>query len=85
MKRLIRLTHKAGNDTYVCDGTGCNKCAVRYMCFTGEKSYVFVVNWQELKTKKSPQKFLEGVTGSRIYVKGSKRYQKIIKEISKNT
>ena len=62
---------------FVCDGSGCDVCAIRFKCFTASRIEIVEVDWSKIKTYKSPSRFLAGVTGSKIYVKGSKRHKLI--------
>ena len=79
MVRLIRLINKqAGNCDYACDGSGCDKCIVRFKCLTASQRDTLNIDWSMISTKRSPTRVLEDSTGSRIYVKGSKRYYKIV-------
>ena len=81
MKRLIVLINKSsGNDTYACDGSGCDLCEIRFKCFTFGKGNI-IVDWNLIKTKKSPTKLLKDATNSKIYAKGSKRFSVISKEL----
>ena len=78
MNRFIKLINKPqGNNFYVCDGSGCDVCAIRYKCFTANKIEIVEVDWSMIKTNKSPARFLASVTGSKIYVQGSKRHKQI--------
>lgn len=78
MNRFIKLINKpSGNDMFVCDGSGCDVCAIRFKCFTASRIEIVEVDWSKIKTYKSPSRFLAGVTGSKIYVKGSKRHKLI--------
>lgn len=82
MKRFIVLNHKPfGNNTYICDGQGCTGCVIRFKCFTHAFNDVVEVDWSQIKTNKSPMKLLQTVTGSKIYVKGSKKFIKISKSM----
>ncbi len=82
MKRIIILLNKpAGRKYYACDGSGCCKCPIRFKCFTSATIENVEVDWSKIKTTKSPTRFLESVTGSRIYVRGSKKYRKIWDEL----
>lgn len=81
MKRIIVLLNKpSGNNEYACDGSGCDLCEARFKCFTFARG-VLIVDWDEIKTKKSPVAFLRGSTHSKIYVKGSKKFDAVKAEI----
>jgi hypothetical protein len=69
------------NETYVCDGTGCPLCSIRFKCFTWDNENICELNWEMIKTDKKPRQFLEGVTHSKVYEKGTKEYQELIKEL----
>ena len=74
MHRVIKLLNKStGNTVYVCDGSGCDLCSGRFKCFTFGHGVLYL-NWAMIKTDKSPSVFLMGVTHSKIYVRGSKRF-----------
>ncbi len=84
MRRFIVLNNKPfGNNTYICDGSGCRQCAIRFKCFTNALSDIVEVDWLLIKTSKSPMKLLQGVTGSKIYVKGSKKYLALAKTMER--
>lgn len=78
MNRFIQLINKPfGNTFYVCDGSGCDMCEVRFKCFTAGRIEFVKVDWSKIKTSKSPARFLASVTSSKVYVQGSKRHKKI--------
>jgi len=77
MKRVFKL-NKSGNNTYICMGGGCDRCCMRFKCFSVSKYEYFVVDWHLIHTNESPTKYLERQTHSRVYVKGSKRYNKAL-------
>ena len=78
MNRFIKLLNKpSGNSMFVCDGSGCDKCGIRFKCFTASRIEIVEVDWSKIKTSKSPSRFLASATGSKIYVKGSKRHKQI--------
>lgn len=78
MKRIIFLRNKpSGNHVYACNGSGCDLCEVRFKCFTYASSSNIEVDWNLIKTSKSPIKLLRDATRSKIYVKGSKKFNEI--------
>lgn len=85
MKKIIMLLNKpSGRTLYACDGSGCSGCPIRFKCFTSSLVENVEIDWLQIKTKKSPTRFLQNVTGSKIYVRGSKRYIKIVQELKVN-
>jgi len=69
---------------YACDGSGCVGCPIRFKCFTSSNDENVEVDWSQIRTSKSPTEFLEGVTGSRVYVRGSKKFRQIWNELKLN-
>lgn len=82
MNRFIKLINKPqGNNFYVCNGSGCAFCTIRFKCFTANRIEWVEVDWSMIKTNKSPARFLAGATGSKIYVNGSKKHKQIAMKI----
>ena len=78
--RRIDLT-KSGNNQYMCQGTSCDRCKVRFECFTVSKSDVVTIDWDELHKQYkgcSPALSLKEVIGSRVFVHGSKKFKALM-------
>ena len=63
---------------YICDGTYCNKCKLRFQCFSDRGK--LVIDWQELhsKYKGSPSMVLRELIGGKVFVEGSRKYKEIL-------
>lgn len=83
MKKIIILLNKPnGRTMYACDGSGCAGCPIRFKCFTSSNDENVEVDWSQINTRgRSPTRYLQDVTGSRIYVRGSKRFQKVVSDL----
>jgi len=79
MFRKITLTKKNGNRFYVCSGNNCKRCKLRFLCLTTKLDDFLVLDWLEIRdTHSSPTKILNKLTNGKIYVRGSRKYNKIV-------
>ena len=64
----------------MCQGTSCDRCKVRFECFTEEHTSTLRLDWDVLHARYrglSPALVLKELVGSKVFVKGSRKYQEM--------
>lgn len=80
--RRIDMTHKPGHSSYVCRGTSCQVCKLRFECYTMANEERLLLNWNTIKKPNtSPSRVLREIVGGQVYVKGSKKHKEITRII----
>lgn len=83
MNIMIKLIHLKGKRSYICAGTSCKICKLRFECFTDNG--ILQVDWQNIhsKYKGSPSLVLRGLVGGKVFVEGSKKFVELIQQWDK--
>jgi len=72
--------NKTGNNQYMCSGSSCDTCELRFECFTEGASYVMSLDWDILRQRyksMSPSMALKQVVGGKVFVKGSRKFNEL--------
>ena len=82
MIKLIRLKGKKHNPYYICDGLYCNKCKLRFECYTAGEE--IELDWQQLHKDHngSPSMVLKELIGGKVYVQHSKKFKELADKIA---
>ncbi len=76
--RRIMLKGKTGHNEYMCSGSSCDTCKLRFECFTEDREHILWLEWDELHAKYrgiSPSRVLKDIIGSKVWVEGSRKFR----------
>ena len=80
IRKIVIVGKGSGNRAYICAGNSCEICSLKFVCFTERKEAILWLDWNDdiFNGSDSPSRKLMRATHSKIWVKGSRKYEKLV-------